>query len=300
MVMTYNSLIAAKGSPGAIMTWVNYTKLAVDIETIVDEAQALLWTLLRCREMRSTWNFTIPVGNSMIALPTGFLDPIGDMYCPSVDMAFRHKDEGFLQRQRNYNETNGSLGTDPFTTTIGSTLVSVFFANHGFNQESQFYTTGAAAFNGVTITGTFPVASVTDTNNFVIDITSLGSVPTASGSGGGGAVIYTCDILTQGSALWWAIYDESIHFDCAFDKLQLCQLLLFKSPTPLSPTVQTNFVTARYPFLMRQACIAQCADWMKEKDEYQKCIATLTGMVDRVSGENDMMYRGAVIDTETP
>jgi hypothetical protein len=39
---------------------------------------------------------------------------------------------------------------------------------------------------------------------------------------------------------------------------------------------------------------------MKEKDEYQKCLTTLQGMVGAVSVENDMMYRGAQIDTETP
>jgi hypothetical protein len=45
MAMTYNSLTAAKGTSGAVATWVAYTKL--DVPVIVDEAQALIYMALR-------------------------------------------------------------------------------------------------------------------------------------------------------------------------------------------------------------------------------------------------------------
>jgi hypothetical protein len=301
MAMTWSSLTGSKGSAGSIMTWVNYSKLSVDVQTILDEAQALLFTLLRTREMRTMWRFTIPINGAKIALPTGFLDPIGTMYCPSIDARYFHKDESFIQNIRVFNEVNGNLGSNPFTTTSGSNLVTVHLANHGFSQDSDFYTNGATAFNGVTISGTFPIDSITDTNNFVIDITSLGTTPSGSGAGGGsGTIAYTCEILQIGSAQFWAIWDEFIHFDFAFDTQQTLNLLYYKSPTLLSSTNQSNWLTNRYPFLLRQACITQAADWMKEKDEYQKDMQTLTAMVQKVSEENDMGWRGAEIDTETP
>jgi hypothetical protein len=300
MAMTWSTLTGSKGSAGAIMTWVNYSKLSVDVQTILDESQALLFTLLRTREMRTMWRFTIPVNGAKIALPASFLDPIGTMFCPSIDARYSHKDEGFIQNMRVFNETNGTLGTNPFTTTSGSNLVTVNLPNHGFSQDSEFYTSGATAFNGVTISGTFPIDSITDTNNFVIDISFLGTTPSGSGAGGGASAIYTCEILQIGSAQFWAIWDETIHFDFAFNTQQTLQLLYYKSPPLLSSTNQSNWLTNRYPFLLRQACITQAADWMKEGDEYQKCLTTLTAMVQKVSEENDMGWRGAEIDTETP
>lgn len=301
MAMTYSSLVGAKGATGSLMTWSNYSKVSVDVVTILDEAQALLWTLLRTREMRSIFRFTMPISSSKLALPALFLDPIGKMYCPSFDMSFEHKDEAFVQQNRNYNETNGSLATtNPFTSTIGSNIVGVFLPNHTFTQESIFYTTGATAFNGITPVGTFPVDSIVDSNNFNIDISILGTLPSASGQGGGSLAVYTCDILVQGSPLFWAIWDEAIHFDAAFDQQQLCEMLFYRSLPLLSLTNQSNVLTNRYPFLLRQACITQVADWMKEGDEYQKCLTTLQGMVERVSAENDMVWRGMDLQTETP
>jgi len=296
--MTYNSLIAAKGNAGAIATWVNYTLL--DTVTIVDEAQALIWSLLRTREMRAEFSFSMPIGNSRIALPSRFLDPIGRMYQTSFNIPLRHKDPSFVQQNRNYDELSGSLGTDPFTTVSGSDSVNVALTDHGFNQESVFNTTGATAFNGVTLNGTFPITAIVDTNNFTIDISNLGTTPSASGSGGGAAVDYLCDNLIAGMPNWYAIWDEAIHFDAAFTQQTLCKLLYYRSPTPLSSSVQTNFVTNRYPQLMRVACMASAADFMKDDAEYQKGMARLQAIVDRVSIENDMGMRGMELDTITP
>lgn len=300
MAMSWTSLTAAKGQPGAIATWLNYAKLSVDVDTFLDEAQSLLFTLLRCREMRSRFLFTMPVGSAYTSLPAGFLDPIGRMYAPTLNMEFRHKDEAFVQGVRNYFETNGTLGANPFTTVASSNTVTVNFPNHGFSQDSIFYTTGATTFNGATITGTFQVTAIVDVNNFTIDISTLGSTPSASGAGGGVSVNYTCDILSQGSPLFWMITDELIKFDFAFDQQTVCELYYFKSPGLLSSTNQTNWLTNRYPHLLRETCNVLAVDWMRDSEEYQKHLTALTAKVQAVSIENDMFWRGAEINTETP
>ncbi len=300
MAMTWSSLTGAKGAAGSIMTWMNYAKLSVDVGTILDEAQALIYTMLRTREMRSMFQFLMPLYSAKIALPPYFLDPIGTMYCTSVDARYSHKDEGYVQNIRDYNETTGTLGTNPFTTVGGSNLVTVNLPGHGFNQESVFYTSGATAFNGVTISGTFPVETIMDTDNFVIDISTLGTTPSSSGVGGGASINYTCDILVQGTPQFWAIWDETIHFDMAFDTPYMHTLSYYKSLPLLSSSNQTNFLTNRYPFLIRQACIASAANWMQENNRYQLEVARLDELAQRVSVENDMAWRGAEIDTETP
>lgn len=298
MAMSYTSLTAAKGTSGSIATWVDYTRL--DTPVIVDEAQALIWSVLRCREMMTEVSFSVSQNNSFIALPARFLDPIGRMFLSTINRDVRHKDPNFVQRARNYTESSGTLGTDPFTTVNGSTSVTVALAAHGFTQDSIFTTTGATAVGGVTIAGTFPIISV-DTNTFVIDISILGSVPSSSTTGGGSAATYTCDNLTTGIPNWFGIWDERIHFDCAFSQAVLGKMQYYQSlPLLAASTNETNFLTNRYPQLLRTACMAAAADYMKDDVEYQKGLARLEAFVQRISIENDMMMRGMELDTETP
>jgi hypothetical protein len=301
MAMTYATLTGAKGATGAILTWVNYSKLSIDVGTIVDEAQALLYGLgLRTREMRTEFNFSIPVGGSLIALPSRFLDPIGRIFMTSVNSWVRHKDQSFIKENRNYQETSGTLNTNPFATTNNSTVVTVNLPGHGFNQDSVFNTSGATAFNGVTINGTFPITAIVDANDFTIDITILGATPNAGGSGGGAAVAYLCDNLVPGFPNWFGIWNETIYFDTAFLQQTLCKLHYYQSLPLLSASNQTNFLTNRYPQLLRRACLAQAADWMKDTEEYQKHVTALSGLIEQISIENDMSMRGMEHDTDTP
>ena len=55
--MTYTSLIGDKNTAGSIARWVNYSKL--DADQILQEAQALLYSMLRVREMRAHFNFNM-------------------------------------------------------------------------------------------------------------------------------------------------------------------------------------------------------------------------------------------------
>lgn len=305
MAMNYTSLTAAKGTSGAIATWVNYTKL--DIPVIVDEAQSLIYSegRLRTREMLTDIPFTMPQWSSYFALPSTFLEPVGDIATTSFNNKIKHKDAGYINACRNYDETSGTLGTNPFTTTANSNTVSVFLEDHGFTQDSPFYVAGAVAFNGVTINGTFPINGITDANDFTIDITSLGTTPTASGAGGGSAVTYICDQLTYGTPYFYGIWSDAsgngyLKFDQAFFQTTLCRLQYYQSLPLLSSTNQTNFLTNRYPKLMRTACMAAAAEFMKDDTEYQKWLARLQSAVESISVENDMQYRGMDLSPEIP
>lgn len=298
--MDYNSLIAAKGTSGALATWVNYTLL--DTPTIVAEAQAMLYgeARLRCREMQTMLDFTMAASAASYPLPSSFLEPIGRIECTSFNSRIRHKDAVFVHTNRVYSETSGSLSQGPFTTTAGSNTVTVTLVNHGFTQGSVFYTTGANTFNGVTIAGTFPINGILDANDFSIDITSLGATPTAGGNGGGASVSYICDVLASGTPLYFAVTASSLIFDQAFFQTSLCRLAYYQSLPLLAPGNPTNFLTSRYPNLLRTACMAAAADFMKDSDEYQKQWGHLTAAIEKVAAENDMQYRGLELDPEIP
>lgn len=300
MSMTYSSLIASKGSAGAIATWVSYDATKLDVVTIVDEAQPLIYSLLRTREMRTSMQFSMDVNNSYVALPARFLDPIGRIYFSSFNTTARHKDSNYIEQARTYEETSGTLGTNPFTTTNGSNTVSVALTSHGFSQASVFNTSGATAFNGVTIAGTFPITGITDANDFTIDISSLGTTPSGSGAGGGTAVDYLCDNLNDGIPQYWGIWDERIQFEMAFYQQSLCKLQYYQSLPLLSSTNLSNFLCTRYPSLLRTACMAAAADFMQDTEEYNKLYQRLVALVERTAVDNDGEMRGMELETLTP
>ena len=299
-LMTWTSLTAPKGTAGSIANFISYSKVTPEVPVILEEAQSLLYTLLRTREMRTKTRFYMQANTAVTPLPALFLDPIGRMFSLDWNKPFDHKDESFISQNRNYTPLSGVLGTNPFTTVNGSTLVNVLLTNHGFTQESGIFISGAVLFNGVTINGTFDVVAIIDVNNFTIDITPLGVVPSASGVGGGSAINYVVDILVPGTPLYWAIWDEAIHFDQAFNQASMCELMYFKSLPLLSVTNQTNFLTSRYPHLIRPACLVRAAAFQRDEASYQRELSALTALTTAVSVENDMFYRGMVLDTDNP
>lgn len=297
MAMTWASLTSPKGTAGSIANWVSYTKL--DINTIVDEAQALLYTMLRVREMRTQGVFLLQTGFSEVALPARFLDPIGRLEGVDFNLRIAHKDETFVQRARTYTNSTGSLGTNPFTTTLGATTVAVNLPGHGFSQGGTFAIYGATLVNGITLSPlSFPIVSITDPNNFVIDTVS--QVASASGTGGGAAVTYTANTLTQGVVQFFAIWDEKLKFDFAMNQDVTLIQNYFQSLPLLSTSNQSNFITTRYPNAMRTASQAAAADFMKDDQEYQKATTRLEALVQRINIENDGFLRGLELDTENP
>lgn len=105
--MNYASLSGSKTTEGSIKRWMNYALL--DVDQIIEEAQALIFQTLRVREMRTQFaNLTLSVGESYEALPTGFLDPIHlKDITNNIDLDLR--DETELQRMRIYDD--GDLAT---------------------------------------------------------------------------------------------------------------------------------------------------------------------------------------------
>jgi hypothetical protein len=295
MTMTYSTLIDLKTVNGSIKSWVNYSKL--DVETVLSDAQSLLFDFLRTREMRTTWTFGMAVGNSEIALPSRFLEPIGWLKDRTNNLRLRQIIEGDLSSRRVFDETTGTFGASAFTTVTGSTLVSCVDVAHGLTQGSVITIDGSSATGGLTLDGTWPVTSITDDDTFVID---AGERATSAETGGGAAPTWTAATLSSGFPTFWAIHDEMVQFDVAFDTATSFQLAYYRQPELLSTDNETNWLTERYPLLLRKACQAQAADFMKDGEEYNKCIQVLTTMAAKVNENADASYRGAEFGTETP
>lgn len=296
MAMTYATLTGSKSAAGSILGWTSYNKL--DVLTVIDEAQSLLFQSLRVREMRSELTFGMNVGFSEVALPTGFLDPIGRLYDITNSGWYPHKIETDILISRSYDTTpSGSLGANPFTTTTNSSLVNVQLANHSLTQGSTFFAAGATTVGGLALNNAFPVVNIIDVNNFTID---AGTVAASTATGGGSAVTYTANSLIQSTPTIWTIWDEKVKFNSAFDTQTTFKQLYYKAPALLSTSNQSNWLTNRYPTLLRVACLTSAAVFMKDDEEYQKQSTALGNLVQATASENDMGYRGMEFGTDTP
>lgn len=296
MAMTYTSLVASKGTTGSLANWVNYSKL--DTVTVLEEAQSLLFQLLRVREMRTEWTFGIAVGESEIALPARFLDPIGRLWDIKNGYPIKHRIETDVQVGRAYdNSPAGDFAADPFTTTINSSLVAVELVGHDLTQGSTITIEDASSVGGLTLNGTFPITSITDDDNLVID---TDTDATSTATGGGASAAYTANKLIAASPTRWGVFDEKLKLDCAMETASQFKLLYYRSPKPLATTNESNWLTNRYPILLRAACMTAAAKYMKDTEEYNRNYAELTSLVQSTAAENDLQYRGAEFGTDTP
>jgi|TARA_R110002020_G_scaffold102221_1_gene240235 hypothetical protein len=103
--------------------------------------------------------------------------------------------------------TAATLGANPITTSSGSSTVTVTHTSHGADTGEIVSFSGAAAVNGVTLSGAYELTKV-DTNSYTVVDSATAS---GSGSGGGSSVVasyligYTEGMLepTAALALGW-------------------------------------------------------------------------------------------------
>jgi hypothetical protein len=110
--------------------------------------------------------------------------------------------------------------------------------------------------------------------------------------------IYEDGDLVEGVPLNYAIYGEKLQFELKCQESTTLILVGYKAPAALSTSAPTNFLTSRFPHLMRQACIAQAADMMNNDGRYQRAISILTGLIQKINEESDLSYRGLNTDIE--
>lgn len=100
--------------------------------------------------------------------------------------------------------------------------------------------------------------------------------------------VYTNDVLEAGTPMRVAVFDELFQFDCKAEVQRKYDLGFYKRPAALSASNTTNFLTTRYPHILRIGCLAGAASYMKDDDEESKQLAKLTGLCDAANAESDL------------
>lgn len=81
---------------------------------------------------------------------------------------------------------------------------------------------------------------------------------------------------------------SNFHFNCKADRAYTTRLVIYKQPTALSGSNLTNFLTSRYPRLLRCACLAFASEFLKNTKTMNDWLAKAQAEIDEINIENDM------------
>lgn len=270
-LMNFNDLLGPKSKPGSIQNFVRHKQAPAEV--IIEEAQTYIYSLLRIREMRASAFLSVPIHGFTLALPTGFLEPI----------SMRDR-EGWEVIPRLYVEAQRLFelrSTDPDIVTTLSGAVTAAATTLGVASAAEFPASGA--FSIVIEGETLLVTAGAGTTTWTV---TRGYSGTAAAAHATGALVDGG--LDSGTPMQVAVFDELFQFDCKADAARYFDLVYVKRPTLLSSTNKTNFLTDRYPHLLRAALNFRAAAHMKDAEERDANEKELIGLIEAVNAESDL------------
>lgn len=268
--MDYTTLIAAKTTAGSILHYSPYAKASPTV--ILSEAEALIYSRLRVREMRAWSLIALAQYAHTAALPTGFLEPITMRDREGFEVIpDRYINEAALLARRNFDP-------DLYTTlngTINAAVTALVVADYSefpssgsfsimIDSEAMLVTAGAGTLNWTVTRGFGGTTAAAHTSGATVD----------------GA-------LEDGTPSHVAVFNELFQFDCKADEARKLDLAFYKTPTALGASNTTNFLTSRYPNILRVGCQAGAASFEKD-EEYEKKLAELVGLIEAANAESDL------------
>lgn len=107
---------------------------------------------------------------------------------------------------------------------------------------------------------------------------------------------YESGSLIRGMPQWYGIYGEKFQFELAAESETIIGVVGYKKPALLAGGNLTNFLTNRYPHLLRTACLVQAADFMSNDAKYQRHLSMLSALIEKTNAESDLSYRGVQLE----
>lgn len=106
------------------------------------------------------------------------------------------------------------------------------------------------------------------------------------------------ETIRQPTFLFYAIADEIMHFDVAAETAMTLTMSYWRRPPALSVSNQTNFLTERFPGLLRAACLMHAADYRSDDEKYVRYKARCDELIARANTEADLALKGAIFPVE--
>lgn len=99
-------------------------------------------------------------------------------------------------------------------------------------------------------------------------------------------------VLPEGPPSYWCDFDTTIQFNTKADQAYTAKMVFFKKPDLLSGSNLTNWLTDRYPSLLRRACLMFSAEARKEFDMMNNAEIKALQMIEEIKVESDLAMRG--------
>lgn len=102
--------------------------------------------------------------------------------------------------------------------------------------------------------------------------------------------------MPEGVPTYWADFGGTIQLNTSADQAYTAKMVFYKRPTALSASNETNFLTTRYPTLLRRACLMFAAEARKEWDTHDRNEIKAMAAITEVMVEDDTAKRGIELD----
>ena len=102
--------------------------------------------------------------------------------------------------------------------------------------------------------------------------------------------------LPEGVPTYWCDFDTTIQFNTEADQAYTAKMVFFKKPTALSSSNLTNWLTDRYPTLLRRTCLMLAAEVRKEYDTMDRAQVAALQAIEEIKIESDLAMRGIEFD----
>jgi hypothetical protein len=102
----------------------------------------------------------------------------------------------------------------------------------------------------------------------------------------------TSATLPEGTPSYWCDFDTTIQFNTKADQAYTAKMVFFKKPDLLSGSNLTNWLTDRYPTLVRRACLMFSAEARKEYEMMNNAEIKALQMIEEIKVESDLAMRG--------
>jgi hypothetical protein len=99
-------------------------------------------------------------------------------------------------------------------------------------------------------------------------------------------------VLVTGAPNQWAIIGSTIYVNCLCSQEQSGIFLYYARPEALSASNETNFLTIKYPTLLRHACMAAAYEHMKDTGRAEQWMQTATLKLAEAKATADLVRRG--------
>lgn len=102
----------------------------------------------------------------------------------------------------------------------------------------------------------------------------------------------TAGVLQEGTPSMWTIIGTTAHVDVLCSSDFAGRLLYYKQPDALSGDNETNFLTTRYPTLLRSALMMKAFEHMRKTSDAAGYLQKAMADIQEAAATNDMWRRG--------